>query len=77
MAIFTSPIQASHLEGPVKVSQGMALALFLILPGTQQQAILIDEALVRWVRGYEFRAQIKKIQSPDAECLHRFLVTHV
>ena len=46
-------LSGSYIAGCAPVSIGMALALQILVPG-DQEPLLIDRAIVKWVKGSEF-----------------------
>ena len=46
-------LSGSYMTGNTPVSVGMALALHLFVPG-DPEPLLIDRAIVKWVKGSEF-----------------------
>jgi PilZ domain len=63
-------------DSEVAVAIGTTLTLFIMLPDTRQ-AVLVDEAVVCWRRGYDFGLAIRKITPNDATRLRDFVAEHV
>jgi hypothetical protein len=59
-------LSGSRIAGYTSVSVGMALALKLYVPG-DLKPLLIDRALVQWVKGSEFGVDFGAPQPPVAE----------
>jgi hypothetical protein len=54
-------LSGSNITGKVLVSVGMALALQIFVPG-DPEPLLIDRAIVKWVKGTEFGADFDTLQ---------------
>ena len=61
-----------HVESPATVVPGMTLALFVILPG-MSRAVVIEDALVTWVRGEECGLRLDGLRPEDEASLERYL----
>lgn len=61
-----------HVETSAAVVPGMTLALFVILPGTSR-AVVIEEALVTWVRDGECGLRLEGLRPEDTVILTHFL----
>ncbi|HNP83192.1 MAG TPA: hypothetical protein PKN47_17150 [Nitrospira sp.] len=64
-----------HVESQAEVTPGMTLSLFVVLP-TKRRALVLDEALVTWVRTEEFGVRLKTIPGEDAAYLESYLAGH-
>ncbi len=71
-AILGLSMHHCHVESQAEVAPGMMLALFVILPGAGR-AIVIDQALVTWVRGAEFGLRFDAVRPEDAACVEWYL----
>lgn len=61
-----------HLESAAAVVPGMTLALFIVLPGISH-AVVIEEALVTWVRGAECALRFDGVRPEDVVSLSTYL----
>lgn len=61
-----------HVETSAAVVPGMTLALFVILPGTSR-AVVVEEALVTWVRDGECGLRLEGLRPEDTVILTHFL----
>lgn len=61
-----------HVETSAAVVPGMTLALFVILPGASR-AVVIEEALVTWVRDGECGLRLEGLRPEDTVILTHFL----
>lgn len=61
-----------HLESAAAVVPGMTLALFIVLPGISH-AVVIEEALVTWVRGGECGLRFDGVRPEDMVSLDTYL----
>ena len=61
-----------HVESAASLVPGMTLALFVILPGTSH-AVVMEEALVTWVRGGECGLRLYGLRPEDAMNLETYL----
>jgi len=61
-----------HVESQADVTPGMTLSLFVILPETRR-ALVLDEALVTWVRTAEFGLRLNVLRCEDAVHLELYL----
>ena len=59
-------LSGSYIAGYTPVSVGMALTLKLYVPG-DLKPLLIDHAIVQWVKGSEFGVDFGTLQPPVAE----------
>ena len=55
-------LSGSYITGNVTVSVGVALALQIFVPG-DPVALLIDRAIVKWVKGSEFGVDFNTLQT--------------
>ena len=63
-----------HVESAAVVVPGMTLAIFAMLPGTSR-AVVIEDALVTWVRGGECGLRLDGLTPEDADSLETYLRT--
>ena len=61
-----------HGESAAAVVPGMTLALFATLPGTSR-AVVIEDALVTWVRDGECGLRLDDLRPEDSESLETYL----
>ena len=61
-----------HVESQADVTPGMALSVFVILPDTRR-VLVLEEALVTWVRTEEFGLRLNALRSDDAAQLETHL----
>jgi hypothetical protein len=59
-------LSGSSITGNARVSVGMALALQIFVPG-DPDPLLIERAIVKWVRGSEFGAEFDALKPNVAE----------
>jgi hypothetical protein len=59
-------LSGSYIAGYTPVSVGMALALKLFVPG-DLEPLLIDRAIVKWAKGFNFGVDFGMPQPPVAE----------
>ena len=63
-----------HVESQADVTPGMALSVFVILPDTRR-VLVLEEALVTWVRAEEFGLRLNALRSDDAAQLETHLAS--
>lgn len=61
-----------HVESAAAVVPGMTLAIFAILPGASR-AVVIEDALVTWVRDGECGFRLDGLRPEDADSLETYL----
>jgi hypothetical protein len=69
-------LSGSYMTGNAPVSVGMALALQIFVPG-DPEPLLIDRAIVRWVKGSEFGADFDTPLPKVAERITKVISTLV
>ena len=69
-------LSGSYITGNAPVSVGMALALQIFVPG-DPEPLLIDRAIVKWVKGSEFGADFDAPQPKVAERITKVISTLV
>ncbi len=63
-----------HVESQADVTPGMAISVFVILPDTRR-VLVLEEALVTWVRTEEFGLRLNALRSDDAAQLETHLAS--
>jgi len=61
-----------HVESQADVTPGMTLSVFVILPDTRR-VLVLEEALVTWVRAAEFGLRLNALRRDDAAQLETHL----
>ena len=69
-------LSGSYITGNVTVSIGVALALQIFVPG-DPVALLIDRAIVKWVKGSEFGVDFNTLQPKAVEHITTVISTLV
>jgi hypothetical protein len=69
-------LSGSYMTGNAPVSVGMALALHMFVPG-DPEPLLIDRAIVKWVKGCEFGVDFATSQPKMAERITTVISTLV
>ena len=69
-------LSGSYITGNVTVSVGVALALQIFVPG-DPVALLIDRAIVKWVKGSEFGVDFNTLQPKAVEQITMVISTLV
>ena len=69
-------LSGSYITGNVTVSVGVALALQIFVPG-DPVALLIDRAIVKWVKGSEFGVDFNTLQPKAVEQITTVISTLV
>jgi len=69
-------LSGSYITGNALVSVGMALALHIFVQG-DPEPLLIDRAIVKWVKGSEFGADFDTSQPKVAERITKVISTLV
>ena len=69
-------LSGSYITGNARVSVGMALALQIFVPG-DPVPLLIDRAIVKWVKGSEFGVDFDTPQPKVAERITKVISTLV
>ena len=69
-------LSGSYMTGNAPVSVGMALALQIFVPG-DPEPLLIDRAIVQWVKGSEFGVDFGTPQPKVAERITQVIATLV
>ena len=69
-------LSGSYMTGNIPVSVGMALSLQMFVPG-DPEPLLIDRAIVKWVKGSEFGVDFDTPQPKVAERITKIISTLV
>ena len=69
-------LSGNNITGNVTVSVGVALALQIFVPG-DPVALLIDRAIVKWVKGSEFGVDFNTLQPKAVEQITTVISTLV
>jgi hypothetical protein len=69
-------LSGSYMTGNTPVSVGMALALHMFVPG-DPEPLLIDHAIVKWVKGSEFGVDFDTPEPKAAERITQVISTLV
>ncbi len=69
-------LSGSYITGNVPVQVGMQLSLEIFVPG-DQESLLIDRAIVKWVKGSEFGVDFDTPQPKVAERITKIISTLV
>ena len=69
-------LSGSYMTGNAPVSVGMTLALQIFVPG-DPEPLLIDRAIVKWVKGSEFGVDFDRPQPKGAERITKIISTLV
>lgn len=71
-ALLNLSLTHGHVESAAAVVPGMTLAIFAILPGASR-AVVIEDALVTWVRDGECGLRLDGLRPEDADSLATYL----
>ena len=69
-------LSGSYIAGNASVSIGMTLALQIFVPG-DPVPLLIDRAIVKWIKGSEFGVDFETPQPKEAERITQVISTLV
>ena len=69
-------LSGSYITGNTPVSVGMTLALKIFVPG-DPEPLLIDRAIVKWIKGFEFGVDFDSPQPKVAERITKIISTLV
>jgi len=69
-------LSGSYITGNAPVSVGMSLNLQIFVPG-DSEPLLIDHAIVKWVRGPEFGVDFDASQPKEAKQITKVIATLV
>lgn len=67
-------LDGGRFAGTMPVAVGMHLALFMDSP-QKDEDLIIEDAVVMWVREHEFGAQFRKIRTDNQQWLRGYLET--
>lgn len=69
-------LDGCRVDGNIPVRPGMALSLFIMLPG-KLVSIIVEQATVTWIRGQEFGLRLEKIQPRDAKRIEKYVIARI
>lgn len=69
-------LSGSYITGNAPVSVGMSLNLQIFVPG-DSEPLLIDHAIVKWVKGSEFGVDFDSSQTKEAKQITKVIATLV